>query len=184
MSFSVPRCRRPMCGSTRVTTSPSSSSTSRRTPCAAGCCGPKLIVKLRTCASGIGCFLLRFCARLLIAGKKVLSAFPGGEVVEGTKLLRQPHFLVDDAFPLVVVAHLDMAGKGKILTQRMAGKAIVGENSPEIGMAGKQNAIKVERLALIPVGGGKNLDDARHRRLLIGFDLYAHPMVPVGTQEM
>src|SRR5690348_16810490 len=36
-----------MCGSTRSTTSPSSSSTSRSTPCAAGCCGPKLMVKLR-----------------------------------------------------------------------------------------------------------------------------------------
>src|SRR5215207_10513250 len=48
ISFSVPRCRSPICGSTRSTTSPSSSSTSRSTPCAAGCCGPKLIVKLRS----------------------------------------------------------------------------------------------------------------------------------------
>src|ERR1700730_4643242 len=47
ISFSVPRCNSPMCGSTRSTTSPSSSSTRRSTPCAAGCCGPKLIVKLR-----------------------------------------------------------------------------------------------------------------------------------------
>src|SRR5262245_6807906 len=48
MSFSVPRCNSPMCGSTRSTISPSSSSTRRSTPCAAGCCGPKLMVKLRT----------------------------------------------------------------------------------------------------------------------------------------
>jgi hypothetical protein len=39
--------RSPMCGSTRSTTSPSSSRTSRNTPCAAGCCGPKLTVKFR-----------------------------------------------------------------------------------------------------------------------------------------
>jgi hypothetical protein len=42
-----------MCGSTRWTTSPSSSSTSRNTPCAAGCCGPKLRVKLRKAASAM-----------------------------------------------------------------------------------------------------------------------------------
>ena len=35
------------------TTSPSSSSTRRRTPWAAGCWGPKLMVKLRTAASAI-----------------------------------------------------------------------------------------------------------------------------------
>src|SRR6202048_4609272 len=55
MSFSVPRCRRPICGSTRSTTSPSSSSTRRRTPWAAGCCGPKFTVKLRNCGSAIDC---------------------------------------------------------------------------------------------------------------------------------
>src|SRR6476619_954936 len=43
-----------MCGSTRSTTSPSSSSTRRNTPCAAGCCGPKLMVKLRISVSAIG----------------------------------------------------------------------------------------------------------------------------------
>src|SRR5918994_3933951 len=53
MNFSVPRCRSPICGSTRSTTSPSSSSTRRSTPCAAGCCGPKLIVKLRMLCSVI-----------------------------------------------------------------------------------------------------------------------------------
>src|ERR687887_287322 len=42
-----------MCGSTRSTTSPSRSSTRRSTPCAAGCCGPKFSVKLRTEASVI-----------------------------------------------------------------------------------------------------------------------------------
>ena len=38
------RCAGPM----RSTSSPSSSSTSRNTPCAAGCCGPKLMLNLRT----------------------------------------------------------------------------------------------------------------------------------------
>lgn len=42
MSFSVPLCKRPMCGSDFLTSSPSSSRIKRNTPWAAGCCGPKL----------------------------------------------------------------------------------------------------------------------------------------------
>src|SRR3954466_15863479 len=53
-SFSVARCNRPICGSARWMTSPSISSTSRSTPCAAGCCGPKFSVKLRISAIDIG----------------------------------------------------------------------------------------------------------------------------------
>src|SRR5437868_14280831 len=44
VSFSVARCNKPMCGSARWITSPSSSSTRRGTPCAAGCGGPKVRV--------------------------------------------------------------------------------------------------------------------------------------------
>src|SRR6516165_6758706 len=51
--FSVPRWSNPICGSTRRTTSPSSSKTRRKTPCAAGCCGPKFIVKFRVKASAM-----------------------------------------------------------------------------------------------------------------------------------
>jgi hypothetical protein len=54
ISFSVPLCSRPMCGSARSTTSPFISSTRRSTPWAAGCCGPKLIVKFCTWAGTIG----------------------------------------------------------------------------------------------------------------------------------
>ena len=43
-----------MCGSARSTTSPSISRMRRSTPCAAGCCGPKLIVKLCIWMSGMG----------------------------------------------------------------------------------------------------------------------------------
>src|SRR6516164_4382436 len=40
-----------MCGSTRSTTSPLSSSTRRSTPWAAGCCGPKLMLNWRISVS-------------------------------------------------------------------------------------------------------------------------------------
>ena len=41
-SFSAARCMYPITGSARVMTSPSSSSTTRSTPCVDGCCGPML----------------------------------------------------------------------------------------------------------------------------------------------
>src|SRR5450756_978259 len=53
LGLAVPRWSRPIWGSTRSTTSPSSSSTRRSTPWAAGCCGPKLMVKLRSAVSAI-----------------------------------------------------------------------------------------------------------------------------------
>src|SRR6202043_3421476 len=60
-----------MWGSTRSTTSPSSSSTSRSTPWAAGCCGPKFRVKLRSCGSAID-HLRRHChSRPLIVEARV-----------------------------------------------------------------------------------------------------------------
>src|SRR5258706_16385855 len=40
-----------MCGSAFWMTSPSISSTRRNTPCAAGCCGPKFMVRLRSSAT-------------------------------------------------------------------------------------------------------------------------------------
>src|SRR5258708_22240537 len=44
-----------MCGSAFWMTSPSISSTRRRTPCAAGCCGPKFMVRLRSSATPRSC---------------------------------------------------------------------------------------------------------------------------------
>src|SRR5580698_2293982 len=106
MSFSVPRCRSPICGSTRATTSPSSSSTKRSTPWAAGCCGPKLMVKLR-----------RFCSFM---DQTFGPAFPGREKIEFAEFLIETDGLVDHPLLLVVVAYLDEAGEREILAQRVA----------------------------------------------------------------
>src|SRR5229473_200952 len=109
-----------MCGSTRSTTSPSSSSTSRRTPCAAGCCGPKFMVKFRSSASAItlslGC--------LLVTRQAVTGTLPGREKIEGAEFLRELHRLIDDALLLVVIADLDKSGERKILAQRIAFEAV------------------------------------------------------------
>src|SRR6201989_2297970 len=110
MSFSVPRCSRPICGSTRSTTSPSSSSTRRSTPCAAGCCGPKLIAKLRMlCSVTDG---LRGSGRrlLLVARQHVIRALPRREEVEVAEFLGEIRRLVHDARLVLIVADLDEAG--------------------------------------------------------------------------
>src|ERR1044071_7309525 len=96
-----------MCGSTRVTTSPSSSSTRRSTPCAAGCCGPKLMVKLRT-ASDMS------VARLRERGEDFGAGHVLGVVCEGVVV----GLLVDEdllrerkAVPIVERLHRDEHGR-------------------------------------------------------------------------
>src|SRR6185436_15182238 len=51
--FSMPVCRKPTVGDTDTTVSPSSSSTSRSTPCVLGCCGPMLTVIVSVRSSAI-----------------------------------------------------------------------------------------------------------------------------------
>src|SRR4029453_4416128 len=53
--FSMPVCRNPIVGSTETMFSPSSSSTSRSTPCVLGCCGPMLTVIVSVLISAIDC---------------------------------------------------------------------------------------------------------------------------------
>ena len=57
ISFSVALCSSPMCGSARFTVSPSSCSIRRKTPWAAGCCGPKFtVIFLRITSLGFSLF--------------------------------------------------------------------------------------------------------------------------------
>src|SRR5262249_41240345 len=127
-----------MCGSTRFTTSPSSSSTNRNTPCAAGCCGPKLMLNWRISVSGI-CLIqapafnattLAFHERtasalgLFVAWKHIVHSLPGALEVEGPELLRELDRLIDDPLLLVVVAHLDIAREREILAQWVTLEAV------------------------------------------------------------
>src|SRR5215472_15363703 len=184
MSFSVPRCRSPICGSARSTTSPSISSTRRSTPCAAGCCGPKFIEKFLSWTSAMsglrsrrwGGSRRRGRGRLrgfLVAGQLARHALPGRQEIEAAEILRQLHRLVDDALLLLVVAHLDIAGEREILAQRMALEPVIGEEAPEIRMIGKEDAVEVPRFALEPPGGTEHGNDGRDRPGLVGHDLHA-----------
>src|SRR5438034_8995157 len=108
-----------MCGSTRSTSSPSSSSTRRSTPWAAGCCGPKLMVKLRRFSA------IRRSFGLLVAGQRqVARALPRRQKVEIAEFLGESHLVIDHALLLIVVAHLDDAGQREILAQRVPFEAI------------------------------------------------------------
>src|SRR3954471_21739615 len=197
-----------MCGSTRSTTSPSSSSTRRRTPCAAGCWGPKLMVKLRSSVSAMshpaptarselllfatchslfaGPFISRpLPARgLLVPRQAVARTFPRREEIEIAEFLGEAHLLVHDALLLVVVADLDEPGERKILAQRMALEAVVGEQPAHVRMAGEDYTVEIVGLALEPVGAGKDADDGSDRRLLVDLELHPDAQVQLGREQM
>src|ERR1022692_1113025 len=114
-------------------TSPSISNTNRNTPWAAGCCGPKFIVKLRI--SGIGFACRRRGAR---TGELWIVAI----VVANYLRHENPRFdrdrLVNDAALLRVVANLDVPGQREILAERMADEPVIGQYAPQIRMSPKE----------------------------------------------
>src|SRR4029453_2264065 len=136
-----------MCGSAFWITSPSISSTSRSTPCAAGCCGPKFSVKFWN--SGIA-------ARL----RPALLADDLGH--------RHPWFdadgLVDDAAARGVVAHFDVARKREVLAKRVPDEAVVREDPAQVRVPSEQDSVEVECLALVPVGRRPPLRDRVDQR--------------------
>src|SRR5262249_54519425 len=123
-------------------------------------------------------------ARLLVARQDVMRSLPGREKIEVAKLLGEPHRLVDHALLLVVVADLDEAGKRKIFAQRMALKAVIGEQTPHVRMPGEQHAVEVVGFALEPVGARKHADDRRNRRRLADLDLHPDAQVLPGRKQV
>ena len=114
---------------------------------------------------------------LFVAGKIVAHAFPWREEIELPEFLIEPHGLVDDALLLVVPADLDEARHREILAQRMPLEAVIGEESPQIGMAREEYAEQVIGLTLEPVGARKDFCDRRHEIALAGLRLHAHAVV-------
>src|SRR5688572_33229632 len=103
-----------MCGSQPRMISPSISSTRRSTPCAAGCCGPKFIVR----------FWISGKAAPLTREPRILADHAWHVVA---RLDRDR--LVDHAAGGRVVADLDVAGDREVLAERMADEAVVGEDA-------------------------------------------------------
>src|SRR6478735_3237810 len=141
--------------------SPSSSRTRRKTPCADGCSGPKLIVKLRTLCSVIAtrsalAIGIRrrterhqeirassLFPRLLVSRQHVVRAFPRGHEIEIAELLLQFDRFIDDALGGIVVTHLDVSCRREVLAQRMPLETVVGENTAKVCMTGEGNTVHV-----------------------------------------
>ena len=66
----------------------------------------------------------------------------------------------------------------------MAFETVIGQQPPQIRVAGEQDAVEVVGLALEPVGAGKTDDRARHRRRLVGLDAHADAVVQPGAQQV
>src|SRR5262245_43104143 len=113
-----------MIGLAFTTVSPSSSSTTRSTPCVEGCCGPMLrvMVSVRTVAN-----LFRLEPRELGRGLHP----PRGVV-------RERHFLV---------------AEGRVLAQRPADPVLGQQDAGEARVARELDAVEVVGLALVPIGG-------------------------------
>src|SRR5688572_6866164 len=174
-SFSVARCSRPMCGSAFWMTSPSSSSTSLSTPCAAGCCGPKFSVKFWI--SGTAGILQ---LQIGLVARVVANDF------RHERARHDADGLVDDAALGRVVAHLDVADQREVLAEWMADEAVIRQEPPQIRMTAEQYAVEIECLALEPIGRVPHVVDGVDDRPLVvrAKRLQAEPMVMRDRQQV
>src|SRR5665213_2154439 len=182
--------------------SPSISSTIRITPCAAGCCGPKFIVKLRICGApssssprsvrggGAGSLMARLT--LFQLRRRWLSRRPAGpgppfprrQEVEAAEFLLQFDRLVDDALLVLVVAQFDIAGEREVLAQRVPVEPVIGQDAAQVGMVAETDAVKVPCLALPPAGGAEYADRGWHGLLLVGLQLHADAQIVAHAEEI
>src|SRR5881409_2777741 len=121
-----------MIGLALTTVSPSSSSTTRSTPCVEGCCGPmfRVMVSVRT--------VFHLLRRELLEIRIGHGAI--GRVVD------ERHLLIAER---------------RILAQRPAFPGLGQQDARQIGMALEGDAIEVVRLALVPVGGRPDTGNGR-----------------------
>src|SRR5258706_5149478 len=165
-----------MCGSALWMLSLSISSTRRSTPCAAGCCGPKFMVRLRSSAtrtSRRGAF-----ERLLVTVVVADHARHQGARLYGDWLVHHP-------LALGVVAHLDIADQREVLAEGVADEAVVGQQAAQVRLVAEQDPEQVEDFALEPVGAGPDAGHRVDRRILLALAPRAQaqsPLVGEGTK--
>src|SRR5579875_809191 len=144
-----------MTGFTPRMTSPSRSTTSRRTPCVLGCWGPKLTVSSSPWPAGgrspvrvivIPCTPV--CSSLVSAIRSSLR----GRSLPGLVILREVDGLAAD----------------RVVTAQGMPDPIVGHQDPgEVGMALEHDAEHVPGLTLVPVGRGVDVMGARHPSIVL-----------------
>ena len=66
--------------------------------------------------------------------------------------------------------HFHISLNRKVFPERMADETVVGQNTTQVRMVLKENAIQIERFPLEPVGRRPDVNNGRHFR----------PIVPVG----
>ena len=100
--------------------------------------------------------------RLFIAGQHIVGAFPRRQEIEIAEFLPQFDRLVDHALDFIIVADFDETSGREVLAQRVAFKAVVGEDAAKVRMTGEQDAVEIVGFALEPVGARKHRGDRRH----------------------
>src|SRR5450631_1844189 len=125
-----------------------------------------------------------FATSLLIARQRIVRAFPWREKIEFAEFLIETDGFVNHPLLLVVVAHLEKAGGRKILAQRMAVKAVVGQKPPHVRMPGEDHAVEIVGFALEPVGARKHRDDRRHLGGLVGLGAQADARIQRWRQKV
>src|ERR1700722_1827368 len=137
-----------MWGSARSTISPSSSRIRRSTPCAAGCCGPKLIEWLSISTvfvvvpvSGTVVSLIRSVLRPggldFFVTRQGRDRFPWRHEIKTPEILSQADGFVYHRLPFFIVTHLDIAGQREILAHRMTFEPVIGQDPPQVGLTGE-----------------------------------------------
>lgn len=119
----------------------------------------------------------------LFDAPEIRKHFPRRAEIEFSELLGQFQRFTNDAFDLVVIPDLYEAGQREVLSERMPRKAVVSENSPQIGMVRKEHTEHVPYLAFIPVGTLEQPRDRVNRGQLIRIGLNCHSFVMFQRQK-
>src|SRR5208282_1337922 len=170
-----------MSGTALTTFSPSSSRSTRSTPCVEGCCGPML----RTI--------------VFVAPAAVSTVVMGCQSAERNLVPFQPNRPRNaNAYPVQVASNgpnghflhrvgtaLAFALRRKITAERKTFEAIGQEDAAQVRMAGKLDAKEVENLALQPVGAGPDgLQRIHHGMLDADAGAQANTVAPRNGDQM
>lgn len=92
--------------------------------------------------------------------------------------------LDNNSLLLLIVSDLGISGKGKVLSQWVTIKAVVGHDSPQVGVATEEDTKQIPYLTLVPVCAIVEPGDGRDRSGLIGVRLYADARVVADGEEV
>jgi len=115
---------------------------------------------------------------------EVGEGLPRARQVELAELLRQFHRLHNHTLGLVIVTHLDESGQREVLAEGVAFESVVGEDAPEVGVVGEEDAVHVPDLTLVPVGRLVDIEARVDRRQLVCVRLDADSRVEAQREQI